>query len=438
MKDFSVTRYFRSFSIILIITSLLPILDNNLPPIIGSYRFLWAPIWLLSIALFYPKIFLNKQVIYFMLYGIIFIQLFLNILWKDMLDWDKLMVKEEYYIFAVSLSVIFYFRISKDYRGLAILVKWSMIFIGLTAIMTIYSSILDPMYARNMIGGVYSKTQLEYFLRLGGGNYSYAGALIGIFPILIYYYRNSRISIFERKYIMAFGIICLIALIRMQIFANILMALISIIISLLGSKKVTKSIIFICIFFLIILLMPSSLYSKALINISHYFNSKSDIYFKLTDMSNFIVNNNVEETAAGIRVARYPLLLKGFLTNPFLGYYFTPNKVDIGAGAHLYWMNKLTIFGLFGFIPFVLIHLFFIKSNLKYFNKEYSFYYLISSFSILSLGLMKNLAGREMWFFYFVVFPGLYYLPLLRRQKSSINSRKQDAQVFSNEIKYSN
>jgi hypothetical protein len=415
MRNISRKSYFRLLSFIIIITtSFLPIVAINLPPILGSYRFVWAPLWLLSIILFYPKVLLNKQIVFLLFYGIIFIQILLVTLWSGIRDWDKEMVREEFYVFIVSITIIWYFRLQKDYKGLALLSKWAIIFSGITAIMTIITSIIDPMYARNLIGGAYDSARTVYITGFGGGNYGFAGALIALFPIMVYYYRNNKLSIFPKTFILIFGIICFIALIRMQIFANIILAAITICISLLGSKNIKKSLVFIGILILLILFIPTTFYSNLLLSISAYFNPHSEVYFKLKDMAKFIVLGNMEGTEAGGRAARYPLLMHAFLANPLFGYYVTNHSIDIGAGGHLYWMNKLTIFGFFGFIPYLLIHYFFIKNNLKYFDKQYSFYYLISVFSIISLGLLKNLAGREMWFVYFVLLPGLYYLPYLK------------------------
>ncbi len=149
------------------------------------------------------------------------------------------------------------------------------------------------------------------------------------------------------------------------------------------------------------------------------FQSESEMSYKLNDMSRFLDSEDLsspsENTAVGSRVARYPLLFKAFLNNPFFGYYASDHPNNIAQGNHLYWMSRLTIFGIFGFLFYASIHFQIIKSNLKFFNKEFSFYYLLSIISVILLGLMKNLAGKELWFSYITILPGLYYLPLLKK-----------------------
>lgn len=418
MNFLSKKSYFRSLAFILLITaSFLPVVANNLPPVIGSYRFLWAPIWLLSLLIFYPQILKHKLIIYLLLYGLIFLFILFNSLWINMREWDRKMITDEYYTFIVSISVIAYFRISTDYVGLAWLSRLAGVFIVITALLSIISSFIDPMYARNLSGNWYGTEEKEYFSRLGGGAYGFAGALVALFPVGIYFFRNNNLVRLPKIIIAAIIIVCFFSLIRMQIFANILIAFFSLIFSMLGSKRIKRSVIISGIVLLIILLIPTSYYSGLLSSASTYFEPNSETYSKLNDLSSFVSDDyEPDATGAGGRLARYPLLTNAFLATPFLGHYTSPEITDIGPGGHLYWMNKLTIFGILGFVPFLLIHYIFIRSSLRYVNKEYLFYYLISVVSIIILGLFKNLAGREMWFVYFVILPGFFNLPLLKNR----------------------
>ena len=79
-------------------------------------------------------------------------------------------------------------------------------------------------------------------------------------------------------------------------------------------------------------------------------------------------------------------------------------------GHHLYWMNKLAVTGLFGFIPFVMILIGIVKFFKNLIQRDYLYYYIISFLSIVLLGLMKNVTGREVWFTFFVIIPGINYL----------------------------
>jgi hypothetical protein len=79
-------------------------------------------------------------------------------------------------------------------------------------------------------------------------------------------------------------------------------------------------------------------------------------------------------------------------------------------------MNNLTVYGILGFIPFILIFYFYIKKSINEFDTEFAFYFLLSVFSGIGLGLMKSLFGLAFWCMLFFIIPSLYYLPLLKNQ----------------------
>jgi len=287
---------------------------------------------------------------------------------------------------------------------------------------------MDPLYARNMIGGVFSENELEHFKELGGGGYGFATALVALFPVIVYYYRNNHLIKYSKLFILSFGILCFFTLLRMQIFANILFSVVFTVISLLGSKRIRRSVILISLLVVIGLIVPVSWYSKILVSVSDYFDPNSEVYYKLNDMSTFLITGDMEKTGAGYRAARYPELLNAFVHSPILGTSYSHNNLYIGAGAHLFWMNRLTIWGLFGLLIYLQIHIFNLRFNIRKFsnNKEALFFYMLSMGTIIVLGLMKNLSGRETWFIYFLIIPGLFYLPLLNKNKVNMKHDKSD------------
>jgi hypothetical protein len=76
-------------------------------------------------------------------------------------------------------------------------------------------------------------------------------------------------------------------------------------------------------------------------------------------------------------------------------------------------MNKLTTTGLVGTIFFLTILIYHIKIVTKRMKVDHMFFFLLAMLSIISYGLIKNLTGREAWYAFFVVIPGLYYLPII-------------------------
>jgi len=413
MNYFNLKNYFNFLIIMLLITTYLPLVSNNLPPLIRSHH-IWTPIWGISLLLFQPKVIFNKFFLFVLVFMIITVP-FQFFIWPGSDEWTKRQSVFEMYQILMALSMFFYFYNTSNLHSYALAVKWTMIFVVITSIMSIYSSMIDPLYARKITGG--QLEEITDVLKYGGGSFSLSSLLLCIFPLLVFYYRNNEKSILSKRILFVLIILFYVAIIRMQIFANILVASLVIIISIFGQRRLKKSLFFTVVLLIIFISIPNHFYANIFIDISKYFDSESEVYFKLNDFSQFIVSGEYEGTGSGGRAQRYPILLSGFIQSPIFGYYFDNVGYikDIGAGAHLFWMYKLSVFGLVFFLFFTYIFYRFVRINLKIYNEEYSFYFLISVFSIIVLGLMKNLAGRDFWYFFFFALPGFYYLPLLKR-----------------------
>jgi hypothetical protein len=207
----------------------------------------------------------------------------------------------------------------------------------------------------------------------------------------------------------------------MQIFGNILIAIVFGFVALLGTKKIKSSILIVSLFLSIMVIIPKGVYTNTLRSISNLFKNDTELNFKFNDLALFIetgtdIENNT--TAAGGRVERYPILIKTFVVHPLAGCYYFSDKSGNEyrkEGGHLYWMNKLTVTGIIGLAIFIMIPLSFMKTKLRNFDSTYKFYYILASLSILSYGLIKGLGGRETWYTFFIILPGLYYLPILKK-----------------------
>ena len=413
-------KYFRIISFILVITTYLPVLTKNLPPVIRSHH-LWSVIWLGSLIVLRSEVFKNRLFIYVLLYFTIF-YLFLAVdFWLGIDNRTLRGVGLEFYNFSIAISVILYYRRSNDYYGLAKLMKWSMVFVGITAVMSIFSSFIDPLYARKIIGGDFEST--DPIFRFGGGAYGYSASLVCLFPIMFYYYRNNSESVFSRLEIIIFGVICFFALVRIQIFANIIIASVVVLFSFSGRRKLSRSLLAVSFVVLLIVLVPTKVKSDFLQHLSGYLTEASENKQKIDDLNDFLYSDNTA-TITSSRLERYPLLWDAFKMSPIFGHLFNVNDNSIGAGEHLYFMYKLTKFGLINFIFFSIILILHIKVNMKFFNENYVFYFLLSSLSIILLGMIKTLGGRELWYMYFFVIPGLYYLPVLRRQRIILHTEE--------------
>ncbi len=419
-------KYFFTLSMILMAKSFLPIVFNNLPLFIGSTH-LWSVIWGVSLLFFQPNVLSNKAIIYLAKYGF-FIFVATLTFYTNMDDVNYKNLFSELYNISVSVSIITYYYETKDFINLAKLIKWSLVFLFITTIMTIISSSIDPYYARNLTGLSLDTVGTERdniigMRRYGGGDYSAATVFMSIIPFFVYFFKNQHLSIMSKTQITLFAVLIFLALIGMQIFANLIFGIFLIIISFFGLEKLKNSILFFAIFFAFLFVIPKDIYVSALIGTASYFTTSKDINHKFADLAVFIetgaeVGDNSNE--ASMRAERYPMLFDAFVQNPLLGCYFNSDKFGNGyrdEGAHLYLMNKLTIMGIIAFIAFLIIPYRFIKSNLKRFNSKYNFFYIMASISIIGIGLFKVVGGRSTWYAFFVILPGIYYLPLLKKTK---------------------
>jgi len=409
-------KYFYYISLLLTASYFLPLVFDNIPTFFSSHL-PWAILWLVSLIIFYPKVFLSKLMTLIILYAI-FITTSLSTYWSDMDSWNKRFLLTELYHLSIGASVISYYFVSKDYYSLSKLAYWTIRFVVITAIMSIFSSLIDPEYARNIIGAgaIDNPEEFEKVIsmkRYGGGGYGTAIAFMSMVPILLLYYKYGKF--YKKKSIILYILIIILALLSMQIFTNIIIAFFSIVFSLLGFNRLRRSIITIIFTLAIILAIPKPFYVNLLYNIGSIFNNYKELNYKFTDFAIFLeTGSNVEEpsTGTGGRAQRYPELIKTFYKSPFWGCYFY-NKDGNGynpLGAHLYWMNKLTTTGLIGLIFFLSIIIYFIQNFFKKIqNKIVKFYYLLSIFSFLSYGLFKNISSKGAWFTFFVVIPALIY-----------------------------
>jgi hypothetical protein len=188
-------------------------------------------------------------------------------------------------------------------------------------------------------------------------------------------------------------------------------------IALSGRKKMSQSIFIFSIIIIFAFSIPNFIYSDILRSISEHFDKDSETYYKLNDMSDFILYGESSKNGTSERMTRFPELLDAFIANPIFGNASNINGINIDSGAHLYWMNRLAVWGLFGFIFVAIIHYKYITKTLKLFDSGFKFIYLLSIGSIILYGIFKNLGGRDSWFAYFLIVPGLYYLPLLKKEK---------------------
>ena len=399
---------------------------RNLPPLVGSFRYIWGPSALILIFLVHSPAFKVKAMKYLILYGALSLGLLQFTIWQYMVEWHRSSILNEFYSILIFLAIFCYYYSRRDYKGLARVAQLGFYFILITVIMTNIALFINPMIVRQSISGEFAPSQGQVFRLTGLAGYGYVQAFVCLIPVLVYYIKTKSKGkrLFSNKYLIILLLLLLITLVHAQIFANILAAVAILVLSFAGVERIGRATIMVVFSIIMIWLIPASFYADIFYDLSSFFDPESNIHYKLRELSIIIQYPNLDpSTAFGYRTARYPYLFEQFISNPILGVASSSSMTSLfdynsRMWSHTFWINRLTIWGLLGFGIYIFVLFQVFQKIYSIFDTEFKFYYLLSVSAFVLLGLMKNIAGREPYLMLIVVIPGLYFLPLLRHQRN--------------------
>jgi hypothetical protein len=384
----------------------------------GSFAALWAPTTLVILIVTRPSTFIKGPLKILLLYGIIMIGILQYTLWSYMNDWNRYRIFAEFYYLLVITAIFFYYWSKLDFRRFALLSKWAFIFIIISLITTNIALYFDPNVIRqSAVSGNFTPFQEKLFKLTGAMGYSYVQAVVCLIPILVYHIKNKKKMVFTPKILIVILILIFITEVRAQIFANVLVTAMIIILSFMATKKRRTSFIIVLLIGILFMIIPNSFYSDTFYFLSSFFDPDSEMYYKLTDFARFIKYEGDTSTGLGNRAERYPMLFEALAASPILGDSSYESHINIELGAHIYWMNRLALWGIFGFSFFIFTLFKIFKSISSIFDADFKYYYFLSMAAIFLLGLTKTVGGREPWLMLIVIIPGLYFLPILEQQK---------------------
>lgn len=410
---------------------MLTIVFRNLGREIGSFIFLWAPIILLTIIFSRPDTFTKGPIKILLLYSLIIVGILQYTLWNYMDDWNRIRIFYEAYYLIVSSAILYYYLYGNNVRKLAWLSRWFIICIIITLILTNVALFYEPLLVyQSAATGNFTSNQLKTFENSGAMSYGYAQAVVCLIPILIYHIKRKKKIVFAPIIVVLILILIILTEIHTQVFANILVATFITILSFLWSKKRSKSFFFFSLLGILFITTPSSFFSNAFFSLSSNFEQGSMMNRKLFDFGGFIENPEFDNsTETGSRAERLPLLFEAFVSNPILGDASYNGPYDIEPGAHLFWMNRLTLWGVPGFLLYIFVLYKIFRDISSFFDADYRIYYYLSITALIMMGLMKATGGSESWLMLIVVIPGLYFLPLLNQTKDN-SSVKNDNNII--------
>lgn len=426
MLKINTSTYFRFIILLLMITTYLPLVHARLPAYIGSHYF-WTIVWGLSLLLLKPRVLFYRIMLLIFAYAL-FLWILFNTAWSAMGEWNVKHLWNEIYAVAIGISIFTYFKESKDHIGFAKTIRYTLIFIIITALMTIFTSFIDSMYVRNMFMKTNEGDMSRLLInRYGAGTYGTATVFMALLPLLVYYYKHSSLFFMSKKWIILLLIFIVgIAVLRMQLFTNIMIAFFMIIIAMVSAKNRLRTIVIVSIIGGVLALLPTENHVKTLNSLADSMSEYKETSFKIKEFAYYLERGGEVRTSKNVvagRAERYPMLLEVFSKSPIMGCFFQNDAAGNGyrqADAHIYWMNKLTTTGIVGFVFFLSIIIAFLYRERKNIEGAYRVYYQLAIFSVLLYGVFKNMGGREIWYFFFVVLPGMYYLPLLKKQNNTI------------------
>lgn len=417
-----------------IASTTLYIIFRNLPRLAGSFSLLWAPASLLLIMILRPRTYLKQPVSPLLIYGLLFVGILQYTLWKYMMDFNRIRILYEWFYLIVFVSIWSYYLRMRNYYTLALIGKWGFVFILITLITTNLGLFIDPSIVRDSANSAkFTTPQLRLFNYLGTMDYSYIQAIICLIPVLAFYIRSKRIFFMSRKVLIVILILIVVTELRSQVFANIFVTIVVTTLSFISSRNLRLTIITVLLAGMVFVTIPNSFYVNIISSISDNFDPGSVTSKKLKGIALFIEDPEIDTTTdIGRRAARYPLLINALSSNPFFGHSSYASNLNIGAGAHLYWMNRLAIWGIPGFLFFIFVLYKVFRIISLSFDRGFRFYYFLSLMSVFLLGLTKAVGGREPWLILIIIIPGMYYIPLLspKKGRSDINNESNEGNLI--------
>ena len=398
--------------LITLASTLLYVVVYNTPQLITSFRFFWAPVTLITIFLFRPTVFAQKFLILLLLYGFISLGILQYTLWSHMSEWNILRLQEEFYWILVFCSILAYYCSKKELHKLAFLSKWSLYFIIITIITTHIALFIDPYVVRSSVNSfIYNPLGIKVSRQYGAAGYGYAQSLVLLIPIFVYFIKTKQKIVFNRNFLIILLFLLIMLLLRANVFANIVVAIPVLILSIIVPKKIVYACLYVVMAVIIAIIIPASFYIQIFIKIGNYFDHGSFMHERILDFALFLKETELDtSTQAGRRAARYPLLFEALTANFFWGDGSYSSIFFIEPGGHLYWMNRLTIWGVFGFSFFVYVLYSVYKRIITFFDENFRYYYQLSVIAFIGLGLVKSIQGREQWLMLILIIPGLYFL----------------------------
>lgn len=391
----------------------LVIVFENLPFPLSSYYF-FSLAWFSSLALFNTKIFFSRSIVYVY----VFIALIYFLMFTGIYEADYKRVFDVAILpLFLALSIYEFYLSRKDYKGLGLLIGATVLFIIVTAITTSIGVSVNPLAARQLGGSLHRLGEyglIEQYQRMGIASFGFVAGIAFTMPVLIGIAKQKWHNL-TYKFLFVIGIIILVfSFMRFQYTMALLFGLFGLILALVSIKYRTISIIIITIILFSLLIMSPSNYLAPLFSFADYAGSHR-LQERILDLQVFLETGEIGRdsgTHVGGKMGRIPILIDSIKENPFFGTGF--------SSGHNFWLDWISRYGFIGFIPWILLIWQQVRLNLKRFDHDFRYYYLLSMASYILFGFINNMGGSQMIIMVYLIIPGLYYfkeMVILKKDK---------------------
>jgi hypothetical protein len=379
---------------------LLPIVFENLFfPLDRKYFYFLG--WITALLFFHPKCFISKRILYLYLFAIWYFIFIYFGLYNVELNW----IRGEIEALFFAIIMLQYFLISKDIKWLRTLLVISFCFIVITIVITLIGLQSHPLESRQLagLGGLAAKGDyalvLNYRTRGSIAGYEFFYGLAFTVPVLVAFLKMKEINN-NLKIVLCFVIVLVIyGILKAQFTTAFLFAVIGAGIAFWTDEKVKPAFFRLIAVLIVVIFFPKNFVADTINSFAGILD-ESLIQNRLIDLS-ISLRQGIGERGTHIdyRYARIPILMDSFFQRPVLG-----GGISLG---HNWWLDRLSLFGLTGVVPWVLLLWFQIKYNLKLFHENNRIYYLITMILYIVMGFIKNMGQQQTMIFLFFLIPGL-------------------------------
>lgn len=300
-----------------------------------------------------------------------------------------------------ALVMLQYFLISRDFKWLRTLLVISFCFIVITIVTTLIGLQSHPLAARQLCGTLNVKKEvalISYYRSIGIAGYDFFYGLAFAIPSLVAFLKMKEINNNLRVAIFFLTALSLCGILKAQFTTAFLFAVIGAVIAFWTDEKIKPALLRLIVAFIVVFFFQKKI-ADLLIHFARLLD-ESTIQNRLVDLGISLQQGlGVAETHIDYRFNRIPFLIESFFQRPIFG-----GGKSLG---HNWWLDRLSLFGLIGVIPWILLLWYQIKYNLKLFHEKNKIYYLITMVLFISMGFIKNMGQQQTMIFLFFIIPSL-------------------------------